>query len=667
MSISGPPARSYNTTPLPFELLSNVFARDKDPGVLMTLALVCHQWKDVVYEEAALWTDIRIDPGTTMRQLDTQLLRSRDLQLDVVITFAPHRVSAMQRHVMATIIFEYDRISRLTVDALRLVKGHDEEYGDRWMISDWPEEIATLLQSGYTWPHLRVLELIAEVWVQQAFDPYIVAPNLEELYLEGVGVSDWERMEFGDALKDIEMRKQTQLDHSFFDALENYPNLRQLILDDEAFGEDDLYWAISPLADPSTLGSLASLDIVWHEADLQSFLTMLKFCSQLESLSLYTDFHLDGESSYELPRSLQLLRLTTLELRFFSKRKFVIILDLLYPALRSSPIRNLALRGVTMTAGDIAHFITPRLRSLKLESVRCDVSTALDAIQSCQHLRTLVLDQLCFTTDNVATIVEMVALPRIQSAEFTALSPPSRRLHGTVTGTASQPPIAYNDALLRSFFSLLPLPQVPSITVRCIDLQLRDLLRTLEGVGHGRTLLLDVKHFGGKPEFTLETSTPADGPQSGMSRHFSAETMHTVIVVLNQDITMGLSSLVTLTVDIQHAVDFFAVTFLSIGFPRLSRVELRTPYVSDRLGNGPTTSEFAVASLKSFVQRYNAVFIDCQCLSTVVFSHPDRSSYDDPVCIPWQLAQSFVSRFQTDSPVRLLTADRSSVVFTPAE
>ncbi|KZV92413.1 hypothetical protein EXIGLDRAFT_718402 [Exidia glandulosa HHB12029] len=662
MSISGPSARSYNTTALPFELLSNVFARDKDPGVLMTLALVCHQWKDVVYQEAALWTDIRIDPSTTMRQLDTQLLRSRDLRLDIVITFAPPRVSAMQRQVMAKIMLDYDRISRLMVDA-RLVEGHDEEYGDRWMISDWPDEIATPLQRGYTWPNLRILELITEVWVRQAFDPYIVAPNLEELYLEGLGVRYWELMEFGDALKDIEMRRQTLIDHSFFDALENYPNLRQLVLDDEAFGEDDLYWAISPLAGPSTLGSLASLDIVWHEADLQSFLTMLKFCPQLESLSLYTDFHLgDGESSYELPGSLQLLRLTTLELRFFSEKKFVTILDILSPALRSSPIRNLALRDVTMTATDIAYLIVPRLRSLKLESVRCDVGAALDAIQSCQRLRTLVLDQLCSTTDDVATNAEIVALPHIQSAEFTALSP--RRLHETAT--ASQPHIAYDDALLRSFFSLLPLPQVSSITVQCIDLQLRDLLRTLEGVGRGRTLSLDIKYHSGKPIFTLETSTPVDGPQSGMSRHFSAETVHAVIVVLNQDITMGLSSLVTLTVDIQRAVDVFAVTVLSIGFPRLSRLELRMPYVS-RLGDGPTASEFAVASLNSFVQRYNAAFIDCQCLSTVVFSHPDRSSYDDPVRIPWQLARSFASRFQSDSPIRLLTADRSSVVFTPAE
>ncbi|KZV91475.1 hypothetical protein EXIGLDRAFT_837049 [Exidia glandulosa HHB12029] len=625
-------ARPYNATALPCELLLDVFARDKDPPVLMTLALVCHQWKDVVYNQRSLWTQVAIQPSTTLRQLRAQLTRSGDLELDVEIIFVPWDLSEESRQVLSVAMDQYERIRCLNVDSLRL---HDEDVDDMFGFLDWPEDATEHLSDFSYWPCLRTLELVADKFDVGDFSLYIVAPDLSELYLAGVPAMGWYGAFFALAADVRTLKLKNQIDLvGFFQSLRLFPSLQHLSLDDED-GARVLFSQELPGFRPFVLVNLVSFHFNWLDADVGMFLKFLACCPALVDLSASAVFKQHGQ--VDVPQSLQLRLLTKFFLRMGGRNTESNLLELLLPALQTARLQHITLWSATLEPTDISSLITPNLLSLELGNLRCDMLALLQAIQRCHRLVDLWLHNLYNTSTNILAPEDTVTLLALRKASFDVSPPDSPTLPlGASRGVA----------LFPAFWALMPLPDITSVTIEGIDLSMDYLMPMLREVGSRSDdlLSLEVELVEDYAFFTLCSATAAGARDydSDIIRKFETNAFLESLALMNHESTNIFSRLASLTVAIGGAaVLFLCFALLSNrsagGLASLRCVTIWIP--------ANVTNEAVVASLDATVRACTSRPIRCQHLNRVFFEH---TKYGPDMVIPKQLADAFVACFKSD-------------------
>jgi len=188
---------------LPAELLLTIIAdgADYNPARLMTFALVCRQWHNLIIGEASLWSHLSSYFSVTARQWCLQLSRASTAPLHVTIEDANAYAARFAPERLTPVIFQDAYIPHITVlnVVIRTTALKSELQFSYWKA----------LADGRHWPTLKSLR-VAECYFTNVdddtpmFQVNICAPQLEEISLYRASAHSWKSLGLGPRTRVVE-------------------------------------------------------------------------------------------------------------------------------------------------------------------------------------------------------------------------------------------------------------------------------------------------------------------------------------------------------------------------------------------------------------------------------------------------------------------------------
>ena len=238
------------------------------PAELMSLAIVCRSWRDVVLGTGELWNYILINAYKNEEQLHRQLELSGEALLLINLTYdAPF--------ALLHIVLEwngprpiYERVSSLEIHASSFELDDDC--------------VPKSLSEGHTWPQLKKLKLIS--LHQNLSRVHLRAPHLEFLQFWRVNLHDWNHLGLGSVLYDVIISDTEPGEDvtAFLRAVAHCSNLRQLAWDTI---QQNLT-APFMLTDRPLWPKLAEIDLRFEYAALPDVIAILVNTPHLNKLRL---------------------------------------------------------------------------------------------------------------------------------------------------------------------------------------------------------------------------------------------------------------------------------------------------------------------------------------------------------------------------------------------
>ncbi|KZV95862.1 hypothetical protein EXIGLDRAFT_734351 [Exidia glandulosa HHB12029] len=610
----------------PIELLVDIFSRHKEPPALMSLALVCRQWKEIVYNDHSLWTTINVTPRTTLGQVRTQLARSGNRHLDVEVSFVPSMEYADFEDVLAAVFVETSRIETLEIGTLHTFgDDDDDELGDE---SCWPAAVERALCTGVAWPQLRVLDLEGEMVFGDTLEIDIFAPTLVRLRLDCVSVREWAQLLRGTQLRDLDLGKAISGDmFELMMVLPNLTNLRRLGLNDNTDGDETLVFSL-PHGKPPVFLHLVAITVYWETADISSLLSFLGCCPSLEQLEVMVTSVVNQDPTasnpvFKLPR-LESLRLVVSGGNDRTSSDF---LNLLAPALCESKLRDVDLDNMSIRSLEV--LLNPHLERLRLKSVVCDPRALTHGLVQCTNLRVLELREVEMPSLGDAWTSD-VRLSRLRSATLVALEADSR-----LRAVAAPDRLAHNRRLPGYFIPLVDSPGVMAATVQGVPLTVEEMLRLMKDLGNGGMLFVESHNtFYNTPGLKIGAPLRSDEAQyrefevSGLVDAWRS--LHSAYNILWRIGSLG--------IDICHLTEFFKVVLSEslegAQLPLLFRLTICAGYME---GLREDKLESTLDDVGVLCASPGAV--DAPYLLQVVF---DNSAYEED---PLQVSQAALTRF----------------------
>ncbi|KZV95861.1 hypothetical protein EXIGLDRAFT_734350 [Exidia glandulosa HHB12029] len=547
----------------PVELLVDIFSRDKKPPALESLALVCRQWKELVYNEHSLWTTVHVTPHTTLGQVRTQLARSGDRHLDVELSFVPTTEYGDFEDVLAAVFVERSRIETLEIRALGECDDDDAELC-------WPAAVEVALCTGVAWPQLRVLDLDGEYVSDHTLEIDLFTPTLVQLQLSFVSVREWAQLLRATQLCDLYLNKATSGDmYELMMVLPNCTNLRRLELNDGGYGDETLVFSL-PHGKPPVFLHLVEINVHWETVDISSLLRFLACCPSVEKLEVMaaTIANLNVSTSspaFKLPR-LVFLMLRMLPWGRDNTRPPCDFFNLLAPALAESKVREVDLADMSILS--LAVLLGPHLEDLRLGSVVCDPRVLIPGLARCTNLHTLELAGIEMPSLD-GTWTSDVRLPSLRDA---LLHGPDDDIRLRTAPTADR--FAHNRRLAGFFIPLVESTGVLTVNILHVPLTVEEIQRLVKDLVNSSQWPLIVeshKTYTNTPGLKIRGEVPSLRTDESTSRTADREFEVSGLA----DAWRGLHSaynifwrIGSLSIDMGHLREFFEA-LLSVQYPEL--------------------------------------------------------------------------------------------------
>lgn len=623
---------------LPVELLFEIFALDTDPGTLMTLAAVCRQWKDVIYNAPSLWTELSIARDTTAQQLHVQLERSSSRCLDVHIHFAPSQLSAPGplRELCGTVLAEYTRVECLSIVSQRGYSDEDEDESDDGLDADeWPPEVVRALTSRNTWPRLRTLELSADANTGTLLDIHIVAPALQKLRLDGVS-AHWTRIG-ASALREVDVEKSVDV-YGLVAAMHSWPNLRRLQLIDDDRSDEPLAFLIPLARSTAETANLVDFCVWWIVIDIQNFLHVLSCCPRLEQLKVWVT-HFENHDA-RLDADFQLRHLETLHIRISSRSAgtWTDVLRALLPAIRAAKLRDLDLDNVDISGCETV--LGADLECLSLNEVKGNAPKLVQALGHCAQLREVHLAGARLSSLDESWAAQVKRL-QLHTATFSVREPPA------VPGSApdSLLTVLNQNVIRRLVLSLVDTQTIPFLIIYGLPLATQEVEHIFKGIGtqpDGPLSLALTGSPSGRTRFKIGVLPSHEGTSTGFFpvRCFEAESSREALHVLDSAVSIS-ANVAFIALDLQQALGLFvALSATSVLF-RLLQLSINVERAAD-------ASVFH-ATLEAIVGLRGDVVLACPSMADVRF----ESSGARDLRVSKDVVDRFMNIFRP--PARLVT------------